>query len=343
MEFEKYIKAWIMAIISAASLLVPLLAILVSPLCGHSISPGKYCRLPDLDCMLITVAEGVTTTVEYHHHSIETESHLSPNGELTNFEVRWDRYRHTHGFLRARVSSLFTALNESHLAEAFGDSEFIWERVDDLDTKQKLVEIAVLTKKARNETIVHKDAFIHHAFSKNATPPVYYWDGVYGIGGCPTTGVKHLDKDHSASKVIGIVLAHYRIWQEFYRRHKDSDPESRILILEADIRYSRKFCGDIAIEHINRTDKDLLFIGWCRAPDSDINDPPVCAHAYAISAEAAQILLTNVFPCVNPVDDQIVDLCMEGKLTWATVTVDDIHSTQTASFQTSGLIRQVGW
>ena len=327
-----------MAIISAATLLVPLLAILVSPLCGHSISPGKYCRLPDLDCMHISVAEGVTTTIEYHHHSIETESHFSPNGELTNFEVRWDRYRRMHGSLRARVSSVFTALNKSHLTEAFGDAEFIWERVDDVSTKQKLVEIAVLKKKVRNETIVHKDAFIHHAFSMNSIPPVYYWDGVYGIDECPTTGVRHLDTDHSASKVIGIVLAHYRIWQEFYRRHKDSDPESRILILEADIRCSREFCGDIAIEHINRTDKDLLFIGWCRVRNNDMSAPPLCAHAYAISVKAAEKLLTNVFPCLSPVDGQIFTLCKDGKLSWALAGNDENHL-----MHTSGLIRQTGW
>ena len=323
---------------AAVSLLVPLLAVLVSPLRGHSISPGKYCRLPDLDCLQISIAAGVMTIVEYHQHSLETESSFSPNGELVKLEVRWNQHRHTHGSLRARISSQFTALNESHLTEASDDERSLWERSPDISKKQKLVEIAVLKKKTHNDPSLGHDAFIHRAFSRNSTPPVYYWDGVYGIDQCPTTDVRYLDKNHSASKVIGIALAHYRIWQEFYRRHRDNDPESRILILEADIRCSREFCGDIAIEHINRTDKDVLFIGWCRVRNNDTSAPPVCAHAYSISVKGAKVLLGNVFPCISPVDGQISNLCQEGMMTWATVT-----SEENRLMQTSGLIRQVGW
>ena len=327
---------WVMAL-SAAYVFATVLAILVSCLHSLSISPGKYCRLPDLDCMLISIAAGVSTTVEYHTHSIETESRFSPSGELTNLEVFWDRYRHTHGSLRARTSSQFAAFNESHLIESFGDTEFVWERVSDVDAKQKLVEIAVLTKKARNDEVFHNDAFIQHAFSSNTTP-VYYWDGIYGVNECPTFDVRHLDKDHSASKVIGIVLAHYRIWQDFYRRYRNGDPESRILILEADVRCSRDFCGDIAIEEINRTNKDLRFVGWCRVRNKNMSAPPLCAHAYAISVKAAEVLLKNVFPCLDPVDGQIFTLCLTGLLSWTKVNAEENRL-----LQTSGLIRQVGW
>ena len=316
----------------AIPFLILRLAILVSPLRGLAIFPGKYCRLPDLDCVCISDVTNGVVTVDYHKHSLATESLLSPSGELVRLEVRWDRHRHTHGSLRARSSSQFSALNESHLAEVMDDAVSIWERESEVNMKPRLVEIAVLKKKANN------DVFIHHAFTGNSTPPVYYWDGVYGLDECPTTAVRHLDKDHSASKIIGIVLAHYRIWQEFYRRHRDGDPENRILILEADIRCSREFCGDIAMEHINRTDRDLLFIGWCRVRNNDMSAPPVCAHAYSISVKAAKILLENVFPCVSPVDGQISRLCHEGELSWATV-----KSEENRLMQTSGLIRQIGW
>ena len=329
-----------------ASLLVTLLAILLPLLRGLAVSPGKYCRLPDLDCMLISTTAGLTTSVEYHTHSIETKSEFSPSGELTALEVHWNNYHHSHGSLRPKVSSFFsffTALNETHLIEACGANDFLWVKVSDMSSGNKLVEIAILTKKI-NETIIRNDEFINHAFTGDAKPPVYYWTGVYGIDKCPTNDVFHIDQYHSASKIIGIVLAHYRVWQEFYRRYKDGDPERRILILEADVHCSRRFCGDIAIEHINRTDKDFLFIGWCRARNSDMSKVPVCAHAYAISVRAAKVLIDNIFPCVSPVDDQVVELCNEGKLTWATVGLDEIQSTeQIYDFRTSGLIRQIGW
>lgn len=324
-----------------AALLLPL-SLLPLAVLSLAINPGKYCRIPDLDCLHISAAAGGETAVEYHQRSIETKSTFSTGGGLSSLEVHWDRHRHSQGHLRGNFTSQFTAVNATHLREVVGDSVCLWERASKINAKQKLVEIAVLVKKNPDGTVLTYDVFIHRAFTGNSTP-VYPWDGVYGLDACPTAEIEHLDEHHFPSKIIGLTLAHYRVWQEFYRRYRHHDPESRILIVEADVRCSREFCGDLAIEHIQRTDKDILFVGWCRARDSDFSEPPLCSHAYAISVKAAKVLMDNVFPCVGPLDDQMQDLCKKNALTWGTAGVHEIDPLRNARMQTYGLIRQLGW
>ena len=303
--------------------------------CSH-ISPGKYSRLLDLDYFHIAV-NGEKVEITYHHHLVHIENAtFLPDGELAQLELPWDHNGRLRGARHSELRSVIKAYNTTHIVESHGDQEWLWRRVSDEDeVENRLVEIAVIGKpNTRDET------FIHRAFTLSPMPAVHYWGGIYGVSECPTNEVGYLDKNHNASKVIGITLAHYRIWQEFYRRYRDGDWKKRILILESDIRCGPKFCGDIAAEHINRTDKDFLFIGWCDIiPSDNFQEPPVCAHAYSISVKAAKILMDNVFPCLSPVDGQITRLCKRGLLSWATAGPDEDRQLR----QTSGLIRQHGW
>ena len=210
--------------------------------------------------------------------------------------------------------------------------EFVWRRVAENETRNNLAEIAILSK--RN---VRDAGFLRTAFS-NDRPPLYHWDGVYGVNECPTTRVQYVDKGHSPTKIIGITSAHYRVWQEFYRRHRYGDLNTRILIMEGGIRCNHDFCGDIAIEHAKATDKDILFLGWCYfETKSNFSDPPLCAHAYSISVRAANMLMNNIFPCTSPVDVQLANLCKDGILSWGTVRTGANYS---VPYKTVGLIRQ---
>ena len=294
------------------------------------IAPGKYSQQGILDCFHISVSEDALLQITYHGHSLKPVGlSFLPNGEQLQFELKRDDQGQLRGGHHEGTPSIFKAINNTHLLEVQGDKELLWERESDDEVKNQLVEVAMI---GRNED------FIREAFSPSSTPPVYYWDGVYGLNECPTVEMSHLDQDHTASKIIGITIAHFRIWQEFYRRHRFGDEEQRILILESDIHCSREFCGDIAIEHINRTDKDLLFIGWCNIVDS--SKPPKCTHAYSISVRAAKILINNVFPCVRPIDDQLSELGDSGDLTWATA---NIGKDYVVVWKTEGLILQNDW
>ena len=312
-----------------------LLINLVVSLHGLGISPGKYSRLWDLDYFNLTVSAGSKVEITYHHHLIQVEKcEFLPNGELVQFELPWDHIGRLRGAQPSELASVIKVFNSTHLTEAQGNKVRLWERVANEVAENKLVEIAMIQKPN-----THNTAFIHKAFTLSPMPSVYYWDGIYGVSECPTTEVMFKDKYHDASKIIGITLAHFRIWQEFYRRYRDGDQRQRILILESDIHCHREFCGDIALEYINNTNKDILFIGWFYMDRHHGNKPPLCSHAYSISVAAAKILIDNVFPCSLPVDDQIARACERGILTWDTAGAKEDQRLG----QTAGLIRQNKW
>ena len=306
-----------------------LLAVFVASIHCHPIAPGKYSQDRVLDYFHISVSEDADIRIKYHDHLLKPGNcKFLPSGELLQFELKRDDQGHLRGSHHDSTPSTFKSIDDTHRLEVYGDRELLWTRESPDEVKNQLVEIAMI-QNPNNRS----DAFIREAFSPSRTPPVFYWDGVYGISKCPTTQTK-TDKDHSATKVIGTTMAHIRIWQDFYWRHRSNDEGQRILILESDVHCSREFCGDIAIELINRTDKDLLFIGWCVFNDS--RRCPLCLHAYFISVRAARILSTDVFPCVNAGDEQISAMGNSGVLTWATVDTGKNR----VKLRTDGLILQ---
>ena len=308
-------------------LLQRLLLLLVLHRCFTAIAPGKYSRLIDLDYFHLSVPDNDTVHIKYHGHTVKnvTSTFLS-TGELVEFQFGWCKRK------SREVISTLRAINDTHLMESKMGEEYIWRRVSENETRNHLAEIAILSKRNARD-----GGFLRTAFSSDR-PPLYHWDGVYGINECPTTPVQYVDKGHSPTKIIGITSAHYRVWQEFYRRHRFGDWNTRIIILEGGIRCNYAFCGDVAIEHVKATDKDILFLGWCYFDmEAGFTAPPVCAHAYSLSVRAANVLMNNVFPCLSPVDGQIAHLCKEGLLTWETVKTGHNYS---VPYKTVGLIRQ---
>ena len=309
-----------------------LLAVLAASIHCHPIAPGHYSQDRVLDYFHLSISKDAKVRIKYHDHPLKSEdSKFLSSGGLLQFVLRRNDQGRLRGAHHAGTPSVFKAINETHLLEASGNKELLWRRTSADEVKNQLVEVAMIQNPNNRN-----DAFIREAFSPSRTPPVYYWSGVNGVSACPTIKTK-VDANHTSSKTIGTTMAHIRIWQDFHWRHRSDDRGQRILILESDVHCSREFCGDIAIEHIERTDKDMLYVGFCYKDDP--SHPPYCSHAYAISVRAAKILSTNVFSCVSPVDTQMAKLGDSGDLTWATVdTAEDI-----VMFQTAGLILQNDW
>lgn len=312
------------------------LPILSVALLNSSVQPGKYRRLSDLDYFSLNFSHDGAPEILYHHYKLTNVSFkLSDDGELTHFRFPAPRNHPLDGRQQILESS-FRVLNASYLEEIQGVKKYLWKYLPNHESRNNLVEVAFLEKYPSRDR-----KFIENAFSPQTRPPVYFWEGVYGISSCPTTPLKYIDKTHSASKIMGITMAHFRIWQEFYRRFRYDDQSRRLLILEGGVRCARSFCRDLAMEYINSVSEDILFLGWCyMSAEVGFEDPPVCAHAYSISVKAAKILLNHIFPCISPIDGQIANLCKEGKLTWERVTA---QGNRIRRGKTMGLIRQEDW
>ena len=310
-----------------------LLAVLAASIHCHPIAPGNYSQDRVLDYFHLSISKDAKVRIKYHDHPLKSEDcKFLSSGGLLQFELKRDDQGRLRGAHHAGTPSVFKAINETHLLEASGNKELLWRRTSADEMKSQLVEVAMI-QNPNNRS----DAFIREAFSPSRTPPVYYWSGVYGVSACPTVEIYGIDERHTASKLIGITMAHFRVWQDFYWRHKSDDRGQRILILESDIHCSREFCGDIAIEHINRTDKDMLYVGFCVWNNEPL--PPYCSHAYAISVRAAKILSNFVSFCRAPVDVMMTEVLYSNDLTWAIV---DTGKNLDLS-HTDGLIVQNDW
>lgn len=272
--------------------------------------------------------------IVYHNHTIKNvPSSFYPDGSLKQFGFRRVVHRIIgNEYHRGLVGSEFSSWNDTYLIETVKSKEILWKLVDPNEAKKFPVEIALIHKSPEDD-----EEFMRHAFTASSDiPPVYHWEGIYVKGACPTGDPSYLDSNHSAAKIVGTSMAHFRVWQEFYRRFRYGDQDKRILILEGGLRCAQDFCGDIALEQIAFTTKDILYIGWCHMQLA-ITEPPYCLHAYSISVRAAAFLLPNVYTCNRATDISIRRLCNEGKLTWGLASIED---QQPPDFHTEGLMRQ---
>ena len=295
---------------------------------------GKYRRILNLDYFHLLIHSGENSVdVTYHNHTMRNVPCVfHSDGSLKKFQF----HRIIHRILgndyhRQSIEGEFSVLNDTFLIEVAEGKEYLWNLVDPNERRNFPVEIAFIQK-----TPDADEAFLRHAFTVPNLPRVYHWDGIYVKQGCPTVIPSHVDSEHSPAKIVGTSMAHYRIWQEFYRRYRDGDQDKRILILEGGIRCAQDFCGDIALEQVALTTKDIFYVGWCHMQLEAVTDPPYCFHAYSISVRAAAFLVSNVYTCHRPTDVAVRFLCRDGNLTWALAAVED----PLLPFQTEGLMRQ---
>ena len=271
--------------------------------------------------------------IVYHNHTLKNvPSVFHADGSLMRF--RFHRVVHRiieRDYHRQLMEGEFSRLNETVLVETVEGKEVQWTLVDPNEARNFPVEIAMIQKSPEAD-----EEFMRHAFTLTKLPPIYHWEGVYVDHACPTVDPSHVDSYHSPKKIVGIAIAHFRIWQEFYRRYRNGDQDKRILIFESGLRCAQDFCGDIALEQVASTTKDVFFIGWCHI-ELAATEPPYCLHAYSITVRAAGFLLSNFFPCDAPCDVTVQRLCKGGKLTWALASVEN---SPTPKYKTEGLMRQ---
>jgi len=212
------------------------------------------------------------------------------------------------------------------------------------------IEVALITDTTNQDKVSQGYVFLDETFPESGTfhPNTYLWSGLWAEE-CPTHPMENTDKDHNGSKIIGTTMAHYQIWQEFYRRHQDSEnPQQRIIIFEDDAECAVPNCGDIAIKQLLKVDYDIVWLGWCWYYGGWI--PPFCLHAYSINVRAAKVLTQNVFPCVRPGDNFVADLGRQGVVSWTLANVSYQYiqgkygGKETHDFgETKGLFTQKGF
>jgi len=213
----------------------------------------------------------------------------------------------------------------------------VWTRVE---RNRRVVEAAVISNA---ETIAEKNKvtkMVQRSFrNRTRAFPVHKWGAVESKTNleCPTEK-QTSTATHTPNKIVGTTIAHTRIWQDFYRRHRFNNPEDFILIFEGDATCSVVDCGSYAVEQLKTTTADVVYFGWCYmnateaalagpyVNSSRIGDkieashqilPPVCLHAYAVSLRVARFLFNNVFPCADGFGDwQVKGLMAQGKVAW---------------------------
>ena len=163
-------------------------------------------------------------------------------------------------------------------------------------------------------------------------PPVTRWTGISLVKDCPSAEDNPPKYDpRYISQFAGITMEHLKVWQHLFSKYGRTRPNMRILILEGGTRCAREYCSELAYEQIAHTDKDLLYLGSCNKRNN-FHDPPHCLYAYSISVRAAEVLMFNIFPCLEPLAVQIAELCKQGKLTWDVASIESFGGSLTGLF-----------
>lgn len=206
-----------------------------------------------------------------------------------------------------------------------------------------IVEVACITNMKNPDKVAMSYRMLNESWAHwNNKVPIHLWDAVW-TGACPTGSMAshQLDKDvHPPSKLIGISMAHQRIWQEYYRRHRHTGKRGYIVIMEDDaICEKTPWCSDQAQKHLETSTADLVYLGWCVYKGKP--KPPLCTHAYAVTPRGARTLFREIFPCDIPLDIGMSKFGETGAINWE---VADLNgASQLVEMNTAGLWRQQGW
>lgn len=314
------------------------------------ITSGRYCKEKRRqDCIILSFdSTEQTISVVYSDgrgsRPILTEGYfMGKNNTLTAFTVHWI-FRKTTKFVLATgkvdTDRLLEIVPPKVNEEEDDNSRpaHVWRR------NPLNVEVAVITDVKDPEKVKRAKQMLAESFPETGEhhPHAYLWSGVRAQA-CPThdMGVYN-DENHDVSKIVGTTTAHFRIWVEFYRRHRHNNPNARIIIFEEDALCSEKDCGDRAIRQIQVSKADIFYLGWCYYHGDKYlkNYPPLCLHAYSLTVRGAFTLMNNVYPCLKPGDNQVADLGYHKKLSWAIANITGSPLVGTPG-STKGLWRQV--
>lgn len=136
-----------------------------------------------------------------------------------------------------------------------------WKLVEKINNVHEIAMIIESNKHTQAQV------FFNHSFPNrddydNDALQFYEWSGVFA-GECGTSPPNtYHDKSHTRAKIIGITMAHKRVWEDFaHRNFKDKDKDndklsnklnknSYIIVFEHDAICERRDCGRLAIEQI---------------------------------------------------------------------------------------------
>jgi len=129
-----------------------------------------------------------------------------------------------------------------------------------------------------------------------------------------------------------MLIVHRECWDQFVRRRKInierqhfSEKDDVLIIFEDDVIALFPNANEIMIQEINRSDADILYLGWCYWTDTKI--PPLCMQSYAVTSIGAKKLVDIIDPCgYLPLDEQIQKAGRENFISWNLTIIDeDIH------------------
>lgn len=158
---------------------------------------------------------------------------------------------------------------------------------------------------------------------------------------------------HGQKTERGVGLAHYQVWLDFiffdhdvlkeiplgikgiynsttwsstsgmfaatedgslYKNDKVYRDDDILVIFEDDAESIVTHTNETILEELNEMTTDILYLGWC---EGRLARPvPLCTHAYAVTRRGARILVDKYEPCGKAIDEQMVQICKNGWLTF---------------------------
>jgi len=185
---------------------------------------------------------------------------------------------------------------------------------------RRVVEAAIIldvtNEKQRRDADKFASTHLRRLVSRGA--PIHKWGSVVARGlECPTYHPKEINPTHWPDKIVGITVAHKRIWEDFALRYSNqtSDNSPFLIVFEKDALCAVENCGHIALNVLSSAREDLVYLGWCWQQLAT-GLYPRCTHAYALSVRGAVILSAYVKVCREHVDMQMAEAEEKALITW---------------------------
>ena len=166
------------------------------------------------------------------------------------------------------------------------------------------------------------------------------WGGVYSSQ-CPRSK-PYVDEYHTASKMVGISMAHLRVLRDFHHRMKLSMDQNVLIVFEEDAICGVPNCGERALNEVMSSKVDFLQMSWCFGENKDSTDATtLCAQAYTVTVKGANVLTERVNECSDEgYDVQIARAKMEKSLSFALAVLSEEEKKSQQGSWTKGIFIQ---
>lgn len=165
-----------------------------------------------------------------------------------------------------------------------------------------------------------------NVFFTNDPLSIGHWPPVF-TGNCPTLpghpAIAYRAEGpgkHAEGFERGLLIAHKIIWDDFLYR---SEPQSLnftdgvLMIFEDDVFPRIPNFVERALSEVYHMNVDLKFLGWCFGDRNNLETPPYCTHAYALTLAGIRKLTSFVVPCGPSVDVQMIAVAKKKQISWA--------------------------